>query len=521
MGLNDQLRSNADLSGAQLSQAKELHGFVGGLATSGVQDTSDANWANIRAQAVNARLPPSAIAEIDRIIAMPENQRAGAALPHVISNQDVLTRLHIATGGEPITINQGGAVQPGKRSLITGAVAPAGAPILMTLTPAEQHETVEMPDTRKTLPDGKPNPDYGTTKPFTKTERLEMMGFKVLPNGQVIRAGEATPGQPGPLGNGRYPTLPPALVPNAAPTPGAAPAPAAAPPAPLGGNPNAPVANPPPAAPGPGASLAGGVPVASANPGMVPTTGTPGPASPLVAGDVAAIQQGMAGARGRGIQMAAAPGGSPFDNRPISRMSPADEGLAKESGPKFQTEVDAGTAAQGQQAILANMLVDTKQFMPGPYANSIAAIRARLAPVFNVDEKALAGYDSFEKLAAQLAIQQGQSVGAGSDARFSVTQAANPHGGLSPQSIDLILRQLQGNADYIQARQSMAQQWPSKANYNGFVDSVRPLDPRVFQYERMTDGQKVDYFKAMDPKAQSAFMQAHKWAEDKKLIPGG
>jgi hypothetical protein len=254
---------------------------------------------------------------------------------------------------------------------------------------------------------------------------------------------------------------------------------------------------------------------------MAPTTGKPGAPSPLVTGDVAAIQQGMAGARGGGVQLAAAPGASPFDNRPISRMSPADEQLAKEAGPKFQAEIDAGTAAQGQQAVLANMLVDTKQFMPGPYANAVAAVRARLAPAFNIDEKALAGHDSFEKLAAQLALQQAGSIGAGSDSRFSVTQAANPHGGLSPQSIDLILRQLQGNADYIQARQSLAQQWPVKALYNEFVSSVRPLDPRVFQYERMTDDQKVDYFKAMDERAQKAFMLAHKWAEERKLIPGG
>src|SRR5580765_8042223 len=204
MGLNDQLRSNAELNGAQLSQAKELHGFIGSLAASGVQDTSDANWDNIKMQAVNARLPPSALAEIDRIRALPADQRAGAALPHVISNQDALTRLHIATGGEPIITPQGGASQPGKRSLITGTVTPAGDPILQTLTPAEQHETVDLPDPRKTLPDGTPNPDYGAMKPFTKTERLEMMGFKVLPNGQVIdprKAGQ--PGQPGTLGTGR------------------------------------------------------------------------------------------------------------------------------------------------------------------------------------------------------------------------------------------------------------------------------------------------------------------------------
>jgi hypothetical protein len=218
--------------------------------------------------------------------------------------------------------------------------------------------------------------------------------------------------------------------------------------------------------------------------------------------------------------MAAAPG-SPFDNRPISRVSPADEQLARESGSKFQSEIDAGTQAQGQQAVLANMRADTKQFTPGPFANAIAAIRGRLASVFNVDEKALAAHDDFEKMAAQLAVQQAKSVGAGSDARFSVTQAANPHGGLAPASIDLILRQLQGNADYIQARQGLAQAWPSKADYNGFVESARPLDPRVFQYERMSDNQRSDWFNAMDKRDQLTFMRAHKWAEEKKLLPGG
>ena len=266
--------------------------------------------------------------------------------------------------------------------------------------------------------------------------------------------------------------------------------------------------------------LQGGTRLASANPLQVPATGAPGPPSPLVSADVADIQAGMAMARARGTQLAAA-GGSPFDNRPISRLSPADEELIRASGPKFQSEIDAGTRAQGQQAILANMMADTKQFMTGPYSTSIVNWRARLAPVFNVNEKALAAAQDFSKLAAQLALEQAGSVGAGSDARFSVTQAANPHAELSPASIDLILRQLQGNADYIQARQSMAQQWPSKANYNGFVESVRPLDPRVFQYQRMTDPQRSDYFNAMDERDQRTFMQAHKWAEDRKLLPGG
>jgi hypothetical protein len=326
---------------------------------------------------------------------------------------------------------------------------------MMTLSPAEQNETVNQPDLRKTLPDGTPNPNYGTEQPVTKKEQLEQMGFTVLPNGQVVKAGQ--PGQPGAspnLGPGRYP-VPPALQ-------------------------------------GPG----------GAQPSGAQPPGTPEPA-------------GQPGTNPNGKVPIPPP------QRPISKASPADQEQMRAAGAKFDAEAAAGTNAQGQQAILANMLGDTKQFMPGPYANTLAAIRARLAPVFGADEKALAAHDSFEKLAAQLALQQAGSVGAGSDSRFSVTQAANPHGGISPASIDLILRQLQGNSDYIQARQKLAQQWPAKSDYNGFVDSTRPLDPRVFQYERMTDGQRKDWFTAMDPKDQKAFMQAHKWAEGNKLIPGG
>lgn len=201
-------------------------------------------------------------------------------------------------------------------------------------------------------------------------------------------------------------------------------------------------------------------------------------------------------------------------------FSPAEQEQIKAAGPQFGAEIAAATQAQGQQAMLANMLSDTKQFMPGPYAETIKNIRARLAPIFGVNETALAGADSFDKLAAQLSISQGASVGAGSDARFSVVTAANPHPGMSAAGVDLVLRQLQGNADYIQARQRLAQDWPAKADYNGFVDSVRQLDPRVFQYERLQPGkQRSDFLDSLDARDQRTFVAAHKWAEDKSLIP--
>jgi hypothetical protein len=164
------------------------------------------------------------------------------------------------------------------------------------------------------------------------------------------------------------------------------------------------------------------------------------------------------------------------------------------------------------------MLTDTKQFTTGPQAGVVSKLRnlgiAMGIPGINVEGQS--AQESFNKFAAQLANAQG----AGTDARLNVNLQANPHQDLSPAGVDLILRQLRGNADYIQARQKLAQQWPAKSDYNGFVDSTRPLDPRVFQYERMTDDQRKNWFTALG-QDQKAFMQAHKWAEAKKLIPGG
>jgi hypothetical protein len=457
MGMAKFAGENAALRGAQIQQAGQLHSFIGNLAVSGVQDPSDANWDNIRKQAVNAGMPAGGLAEIDRIRALPADQRSAPALQHVVSNLEALQKLHMSTGGVPTAWSQGGATQGGTYHPITGAIQPAGPALPTTLSAAQLDAPVEISDPRKTLPDGSPNPDYGNKKTFTYREQLEMNGATVLPNGQVIYPR----GQGGGLGNGRYPTLPPALG-------------------------------------GPGNSTA--PPPAAATPPTSAPVATPNPAAPPV-------------------PAASPPSRSPYDNRPVTTVSPAEQEQQKAAGGKFDAEATAGTQAQGQQAILANMLGDTKQFMPGPYASSVAALRARLAPVFGVNEQALAAHDSFEKLAAQLALQQAGSVGAGSDSRFGVTQTANPHGGTSPASIDLIIRQLQGNSDYISARQHLAQQWPAKSDYNGFVNSVRALDPRVFQYERMSAAQRKDWFNAMDSKDQQTFMRAHGWAEDKQLIP--
>jgi hypothetical protein len=434
----------------------------------------------------------------------------------------------------------------------------------MTLSPEQQNATVNIPDPRRTLPDGSPNPDYAKPKPFTKAEQLQMMGYTVLPNGQVIPSGQG--GGDGGLGSGRYNTVPPALRNNQNPPP------AQTPPAPAPANPAAPAiqfGGPPPAPPGgpPGASAAP-YPQSGGGIGSVlapPAAGQRSDATPPANANVAAMIQGMQQARANplgGGTMTAGPGAgpspapsverppepgwgtspgsysygtapaarpaptpnqpappaakSPFD-RPAISLSPAEEEQAKGAGARFDAEATAGTQAQAQQAVLGNMLADTAQFSTGPLASIVGKFR-NLAIALNlpgVNVEAQSAKESFGKLAAGLANAQG----AGSDSRMNVTIQANPHEELSPAGVDLVVRQLQGNADYLQARQKLAQDWPAKSDYNGFAQSVRQLDPRVFQYERMLPDQKATWFKALDRRDQTAFMNAHGWAEDKKLIP--
>lgn len=185
--------------------------------------------------------------------------------------------------------------------------------------------------------------------------------------------------------------------------------------------------------------------------------------------------------------------------------------------PQFQAEATADTQAQNQQAILGNMLSDTSQFTTGPLAGIVGKVR-NLAGNFGlpINTEGQSAKESFNKLAAGLANAQGS----GSDARMSVNISANPHEELSPAGVDLILRQLQGNADYIRARASLAAKYPDKSDYPGFQQSIKGLDPRVFQMARMTADQRANYWKSLDSEARKQIDAAGKAASQLGVLGG-
>lgn len=214
-------------------------------------------------------------------------------------------------------------------------------------------------------------------------------------------------------------------------------------------------------------------------------------------------------------------GASPPSGAVRTGLSPARSAALQTEGTQsagaFQQIAEAGTAAQTRGATLDNMLSDTRAFSTGPLADRIAKLR-EIGGRFGipVDKDATSAAESFNKLAANLASQQG----AGSDARLAVGQAGNPHSDLSPDGVDLMLRQLRGNEDYLIARARLAA-GHDPSDRRGFESKVgAALDPRTFQYDRMSGPQKANYFKNLgDDKAKSAFITAHERAQ--QLLGGG
>lgn len=228
--------------------------------------------------------------------------------------------------------------------------------------------------------------------------------------------------------------------------------------------------------------------------------------------------------RGTGAQSSAPNVPQPGPKEPQTSPSKAElaqmEGEATTSVEGFRNISKAATASRDRSAILGNMLGDVSQFTTGPLAGIVSRLRnlgINLGvPGLNVEGQS--AQESFNKLAAQLANAQG----AGSDSRMLVNIEANPHQELSPAGATLMIHQLQGNEDYLQARGNLAAAYPDQKNVNKFETEMRAkLDPRAFQFHRMTVPERQTYVKNLSPTDYAAVQKAYNLAHDQGWLPGG
>lgn len=246
---------------------------------------------------------------------------------------------------------------------------------------------------------------------------------------------------------------------------------------------------------------------------------TNGQPSPLGTGR---LPQALRGPNAPPESPAQAPGGGV-----VTGVGPAQAAemtaRAGASAHAFQDYADQSVQARSQSAVLGNMLGDISSFTPGPeklneFQKTLQRYSPTIANAFGVDPKSVAANESFDKLANQIAGAQGER----SDARLAVAQNANPGSHLSQGGADLIIRQLQGNADYLQARGKLAADYPDQTDRAGFEKNVGAnLDPRAFQFNRMTPEQKTDYVSHLSKADKTSVQSSYNYAFKNHLIGGG
>jgi hypothetical protein len=243
-------------------------------------------------------------------------------------------------------------------------------------------------------------------------------------------------------------------------------------------------------------------------------------ASPLGTGRLPAALTNPAAPKPAPAATAPAPG---FNVGQPTSAAAAGTATGTASAAKFQDIVAQGVKARSQDALLATMLSEAQGFRPGPGADAVSQIKrtvlglgAQVGTNFGIDEKKLAQQESVVKIGNQLADAQG----AGSDARLKVSEGSNPSIHNTPAGLDLIIRQLRGNADYQLVRQQLAADYPHKDKIEDFEAKIGAnLDPRVWQYERLKPEQRTDYFNGLTDK--DTFIRAHDWATSHKLLGRG
>jgi hypothetical protein len=210
-----------------------------------------------------------------------------------------------------------------------------------------------------------------------------------------------------------------------------------------------------------------------------------------------------------------------FGTEPSAADLEQQKADAANNAAAFQAINDKAVASRDRSSILGNMLGDTTQFATGPLAGITGKLR-NLAIAFKVpgvDVEGQSAKESFNKLAAGLANAQG--AGVSSDARQAMNVAANPHEELSPAGADLMIRQLQGNEDYLQARAKLAGSSNQRDIKRFENETGVKLDPRAFQFARMKDGpQKNDWFKSLSKTDQAKVKESYNYAHDQGLFGG-
>jgi hypothetical protein len=179
-----------------------------------------------------------------------------------------------------------------------------------------------------------------------------------------------------------------------------------------------------------------------------------------------------------------------------------------------------------RKAALQNMESALQNFTSGPGADwklfAKSLVNANVAPIF--DPQKIASQEEFTKQATQVALQQLQTLGTGTDEKLGSAIKANPSTALSKLGNQQIMQLLKGNEDAIAAKNQAWQEWLTQGNgpesYGKFSTAFnKQFDPRAFQAAYMTPDERKKLVDSMSERDRATFRNNFNLAVQRGWIP--
>jgi hypothetical protein len=200
-------------------------------------------------------------------------------------------------------------------------------------------------------------------------------------------------------------------------------------------------------------------------------------------------------------------------------LAPGEQGLSESAaGRAAALQGTASTSAQ-YHSDLENLRQDSAVMgnLGGPTQdvekklNQLSTRVAGFGITMSPDQ--LRASESFDKIASNIALNQAKSLG-GTDSTRSMSVGATPNSGMSRYGRDGVIDMLQGNQDSIDAARDAWLDARSKGapagSHDIFMNRInKQLDPRVFQFNRLSRDNQQKFLSQMNPADIPGFEQKY------------
>lgn len=229
---------------------------------------------------------------------------------------------------------------------------------------------------------------------------------------------------------------------------------------------------------------------------------------------------------GSGRYPTAQPANPGYQSAPAAGQTAALAETAQAGAQGANALMQASANRNDRMAALGNMSSDLEGFTSGPGSERIR----HFASVFDNwtgdswKSKEIESAQSFNKWAQNLANAQSQALGTGTDSKLAAAVHASPNSALQGSTNRLMIHQLMGNEDAINAK---AQAWQKAglqpAQFQQWNQQFsQSFDPRAYQLLRMTPDERKTVFDGMKKSGQiEEFKKNYNAMAAAGLVPSG